>query len=385
LLVEDNLANLKLGKFMLSKRGFSVTTASDGVEAVDLITADGRAHREQGGVPAGGVRGAVGAPMRRVITLTTQRSSSNSSSASSTGTTPGAAGAAVSGQSNANASNDNCPDSSAALRHRTQSLTTITTTDISTAGGTATSTTSVLHDSLPPAPGVIGAVLPTPPFSASPASAPAADVNAAATPGLVHAYPSGAMSVGSTEPTALDASYSRFDVVLMDLSMPRLGGIQATQMLRSAGFAGRIIALTASDSEQQERACIEAGMDGLLRKPFKAETLVQAVLEQHRLTHADPPMRSLHAPAASSHHHSSAAAAVPATSSSAAAPATSAAGAFSSSSSSSAATSQSGSNASAAAPAPNRSRAILTSSGPLKHTLVVRAKTLVERNDGRMA
>jgi len=64
----------------------------------------------------------------------------------------------------------------------------------------------------------------------------------------------------------------RFDLVLMDLEMPNMGGIQATRAIREweeeAGGHVPIVALTAYASRGDEARCREAGMDGYLSKPI---------------------------------------------------------------------------------------------------------------------
>jgi PAS domain S-box-containing protein len=64
----------------------------------------------------------------------------------------------------------------------------------------------------------------------------------------------------------------RFDIVIMDLHMPRLDGVEATRRIRLAECAhgGKrvpIFALTADALEAGRKACLEAGMDGFLTKP----------------------------------------------------------------------------------------------------------------------
>jgi PAS domain S-box-containing protein len=66
--------------------------------------------------------------------------------------------------------------------------------------------------------------------------------------------------------------HTRFDLVIMDLHMPGLDGIEATRRIRvwekeSGTKPTPIIALTADALETGRRACIEAGMDGFLTKP----------------------------------------------------------------------------------------------------------------------
>ncbi|SLN62579.1 Sensory/regulatory protein RpfC [Pseudoruegeria aquimaris] len=77
------------------------------------------------------------------------------------------------------------------------------------------------------------------------------------------------------------AQASRFDLILMDMSMPRLDGIGATRRIRAAEAeqgmrATPIVALTANAFEKDRRACQAAGMDGFLSKPLrKAELLAE--------------------------------------------------------------------------------------------------------------
>ncbi|MGG5820691.1 ATP-binding protein [Falsiroseomonas sp. HW251] len=71
-----------------------------------------------------------------------------------------------------------------------------------------------------------------------------------------------------------------FDLVLMDLEMPRLGGMDATRRIRAlAGARGhvRILGLTAERSEATDAACREAGMDGVLHKPLRPAQLAAAL------------------------------------------------------------------------------------------------------------
>jgi CheY-like chemotaxis protein len=74
----------------------------------------------------------------------------------------------------------------------------------------------------------------------------------------------------------------RFDLVLMDLHMPGLDGIEATLRIRSAEAAEAakpvpIFALTADVLETGRKACLEAGMDGFFTKPVDP-TELDAVL-----------------------------------------------------------------------------------------------------------
>lgn len=72
-----------------------------------------------------------------------------------------------------------------------------------------------------------------------------------------------------------------FDVVLMDLRMPKMDGLEATRRIRNAGFSAAelpIIALTADTMESDRRACIEAGMTDFIGKPVSPNALSAALI-----------------------------------------------------------------------------------------------------------
>ncbi|MFZ2467091.1 MAG: response regulator [Parvibaculum sedimenti] len=70
---------------------------------------------------------------------------------------------------------------------------------------------------------------------------------------------------------------ARFDLVLMDIQMPEVDGILATQIIRAADEPWRtipIIALTARATDGHRQNYLAAGMDGFVAKPFKIDILV---------------------------------------------------------------------------------------------------------------
>ena len=78
----------------------------------------------------------------------------------------------------------------------------------------------------------------------------------------------------------------RPDVVLMDMQMPGVDGLEATRRIRAAGVAIAqpwIVALTANAFDRDREACLAAGMDDFVAKPFRQETLRQALERAPRI------------------------------------------------------------------------------------------------------
>jgi CheY-like chemotaxis protein len=73
----------------------------------------------------------------------------------------------------------------------------------------------------------------------------------------------------------------RFDIILMDLQMPEMDGLQATQIIRSREQETDrhvpIVAMTAQAMEGVRERCLECGMDDYLVKPVRAKELIAAV------------------------------------------------------------------------------------------------------------
>jgi signal transduction histidine kinase/CheY-like chemotaxis protein len=63
------------------------------------------------------------------------------------------------------------------------------------------------------------------------------------------------------------------DLILMDVRMPEMDGIQAAKALRSEGYRGVIVALTADAFEDDRKACLAVGMDDFLTKPLEIAAL----------------------------------------------------------------------------------------------------------------
>ena len=67
----------------------------------------------------------------------------------------------------------------------------------------------------------------------------------------------------------------QFDLILMDMQMPVMDGLEATRAIRGLAHTQqpRILAMTANASRTDQQACMAAGMDDFLTKPIRLEVL----------------------------------------------------------------------------------------------------------------
>ena len=112
-------------------------------------------------------------------------------------------------------------------------------------------------------------------------------------------WPNAVLVQASNGQEALDAlGQASFDMVLMDMLMPVMDGIEATRRLRTAWAAPQcdipVLALTANVNTTDHQRCTDVGMNGLALKPFERETLCALIEEQLLLSPAF--MQRLNAP-----------------------------------------------------------------------------------------
>lgn len=73
------------------------------------------------------------------------------------------------------------------------------------------------------------------------------------------------------------AQAAEYDLILLDLMLPRLDGISLCQRLRSSGYRGFVLMLTAKDTTTDKIMGLDAGADDYLVKPFELEELAARI------------------------------------------------------------------------------------------------------------
>ena len=93
---------------------------------------------------------------------------------------------------------------------------------------------------------------------------------------------------------ALEAVHRHtYDVVLMDVQMPEMDGLEATRRIRqSLPVQPRIIAMTANAMESDRQACLASGMDDYISKPIQVRELRAALEQCQRITAPIPTPRA---------------------------------------------------------------------------------------------
>jgi PAS domain S-box-containing protein len=77
------------------------------------------------------------------------------------------------------------------------------------------------------------------------------------------------------------AARDDYALILMDMQMPRMGGVDATRLIRASAKGGRvpIVAITANVFAKDMERCMDAGMNDFISKPFKHEAFFGVVLK----------------------------------------------------------------------------------------------------------
>ena len=74
-----------------------------------------------------------------------------------------------------------------------------------------------------------------------------------------------------------------YDLILMDMQMPVMGGIEATKILRQSNYTNPIIALNANAMQSDYDACVYAGCDDFLTKPINKDKLFQSIYKNLKI------------------------------------------------------------------------------------------------------
>jgi signal transduction histidine kinase/ActR/RegA family two-component response regulator len=85
------------------------------------------------------------------------------------------------------------------------------------------------------------------------------------------------------EEAVAKARAGAFDLVLMDIQMPRMDGLTATRRLRESGFKKPIVALTAHALKHERDLALRSGFDEYLTKPLSREVLIDSIKDILRL------------------------------------------------------------------------------------------------------
>ena len=72
-------------------------------------------------------------------------------------------------------------------------------------------------------------------------------------------------------------SKNQYDIILMDIHMPNMNGIEATKKIRSLCIKTPVIAQTANILADDKDICLKAGCDDYIGKPINAQELIDVV------------------------------------------------------------------------------------------------------------
>ncbi|MFW7379581.1 MAG: response regulator [Oligoflexus sp.] len=86
-------------------------------------------------------------------------------------------------------------------------------------------------------------------------------------------------TVGNGQLAVEKALHNDYDVILMDMQMPVMDGLEAVQVLRAKQYKKPVIALTAHNEKAEKDRCMQAGFDAYISKPVTKENLICVIDE----------------------------------------------------------------------------------------------------------
>lgn len=104
-------------------------------------------------------------------------------------------------------------------------------------------------------------------------------VNLKVMEGMLQTVGAHVVSFGNAREAISYVTSQPVDIIVMDVQMPEMDGLQACQKLRSIGVSQPIIAYTANASDEDHKACLAAGMNDVLVKPIRLSQL-KAILRR---------------------------------------------------------------------------------------------------------
>lgn len=75
-----------------------------------------------------------------------------------------------------------------------------------------------------------------------------------------------------------DLNSNTYDIILMDMQMPKIDGLEATRRLRLRGIKTPVIAITAHAFKEEQEQCLKAGMNDFISKPFNENDLKEKLI-----------------------------------------------------------------------------------------------------------
>lgn len=88
--------------------------------------------------------------------------------------------------------------------------------------------------------------------------------------------------VGNGKEAFNAACKESYDLIFMDMQMPIMDGLEATERLRAQEVTSQIYAMTANVFEEDKQKCLAAGMDGFIPKPITASAVKQVILKVYK-------------------------------------------------------------------------------------------------------